>query len=301
MTHRVLSDNLVSLILSATSTFQSEVFQLDGTDSGTVLEQAHNVLFVDFTTSCRESVLLVGRFCAFVRAVITSATSGQVRNLDDFEAHHVTDRTTLRVNQSRIVRSVRHQSRQNRRVHVRGGVERTVVSRDVVLGQSCTSDGQLCDNRLAQFDRVSQVSLQTNFQQGRFAQTSDVLVDGIREVNQTSQLGQYRTISSHRQRFTNLRGVLGANVIVVHRVFDVVNQHVSGQQAINVNGLLGVLDVFTFVIQRLARLQVSSLGAANHRELCGLTGADLTLHVTVSGHRGTSECGQDFTAEYFQE
>ena len=88
---------------------------------------------------------------------------------------------------------------------------------------------------------------------------------------------------------------------MVHRVFDVVNQHVRSQQAINVNGLLSVLDVFTFVIQRLARLQVSGLGATNHRELCGLTGADLTLHVTVGGHRGTSECGQDFTAEYFQE
>ncbi|WWD14995.1 hypothetical protein CPL00374_CDS0043 [Klebsiella phage Keithsmous] len=303
MTHRVLSDNLVSLIVRTTSALQSQVFQLDRTNRRAVLEQAHNVIQSNLNGSAgsrRESVLLASRS---VLTVITSTTSSQVRNLNHFEAHHVTDSAALRVNQCLIVCSVRHQSSQNRRVVIRSGVESTVSSRNVVLGQSRTSNGQLSDNRFTQLNRVSQVARGrlNQSQNCRLTETLNVLIGGVRQVNQTSQFSQYSTVSRHRQRFTQLCGVLSANVVVVHRVLNVVNQNVRSQQAINVDYLLGVFDILTFVIEVLTRFQVSSFGATNHRELCGLTRSNRAQHVTRHGHGGAGESRQDFTAEHFKE
>ncbi|MNV72982.1 hypothetical protein D3C71_1661050 [compost metagenome] len=88
---------------------------------------------------------------------------------------------------------------------------------------------------------------------------------------------------------------------MIHCIFDVVDQNVGGQQAVDGDHLLGMLDVFTLVIEVLTRCQVVTLGATHYREGSGLAVLNGADHMLVHGHRAAHESSQDFATEDLQE
>ena len=80
-----------------------------------------------------------------------------------------------------------------------------VVYPIIVDGESIGSVILLSKEPNSQMTEVEQKVVQSAVSFLSTQMEIDVLVDGISEFNQTSQLSQNRTISRHRQRFTNLR------------------------------------------------------------------------------------------------
>ena len=80
----------------------------------------------------------------------------------------------------------------------------------------------------------------------------------------------------------------------------VVDKRISRQKTIELDNTLILLDVLTKVIKVLTCLQVMSLRATEHRELCRLTGRNRAFHDTPRGYGSALKGGKRLTTEYFQ-
>ena len=174
----------------------------------------------------------------------------------------------------------------------------SVSSRDIVLRHlSLSLQQNLIDSQTSLLIDTSYTTIQLNLDDTTLAITSNIL-SSVQSF--LSNLSQYRSVMGNSQSITQLSSIRRTEVIVCNKFIEVKNQSVSSQHTINLNDTLILLNVLTQVIKVLTSLEIMCLSATEHRELCGLTASNGTLHYSTSSYRSTLKCSQSFTTEYLE-
>ena len=142
MPHRVLGNDLVSLIFCTTGTFHSQIAEFNSTDSRAM---EHNAL------KSRSGNLSVKRMFT------TNTRVNQIGCLNNGEPTDVLQFATIGVKQSLIVSRIRHQGTDNRRVTLRGQQAVAVSLRHPIVRESRTSLKKSLKDNITVGSRLSNI------------------------------------------------------------------------------------------------------------------------------------------------
>nr|DAV87798.1 MAG TPA: hypothetical protein [Caudoviricetes sp.] len=289
--HRVLRNDLVSLILSTTSTFHSKILQLNRTHSGAV---EHDTL--------KTRSLDLG-----IKSMLTINTLVQkMRNFNDFKAANRLELARIRVKESMVVSGIGHESLHHSRVAFRRKKTIAVTLRDVVLRHLGTSRKETLKDLIAIISFLRDSKTRNELKGLTRTENLVIIFTIVRNITilelsvlsgLIGKLIDNSAVSAHSESFTKLAGILDSNIVVVHRIVDIRDKAVSRKETVDSNDTFIVFHLLTLVIKGVTRSKILSTGTAHNSERSGLTMRDSTNLMTRHHNGGASKSSQNFTRE----
>nr|DAL83632.1 MAG TPA: hypothetical protein [Caudoviricetes sp.] len=274
VSHRVLRNDLVSLIFSTASTFHSKILQLNRTNSGAVEHDTLKTRSLDLSV---ESMLAI------------NTVIQEVRNFNDFKAANRLELTRVRVKESVVVSGIGHESLHHSRVTFRREKAIAVTLRDIVLRHLSTSRKETLKDLIAIRSFLRNIKTRNEFKgltRTENLVSARTIVGNITILERSvlsgliGKLIDNSTVSAHSESFTKLTGILNSNVIMVHRIVDIRDKAVSRKETVNGDDTFIVFHLLTLVIKGVTRSKILSTGTTHHSERGTLQ--CLTFHIDVT-------------------
>nr|DAG49649.1 MAG TPA: hypothetical protein [Caudoviricetes sp.] len=289
--HRVLGNDLVSLIFSTAGTFHSEILELHRTNSGTM---ENNALKLSGSVLCIKLMLAINTIVE------------EVRNFDHFKSANRLELARVRVKEGMIVSGIGHESLHHSRVAFRSQKAIAITLRDVVLRHLGTGGKKSLKNLIAILSFLRNIKTRSKLKGLTSTRNKVVILTIIGDIailglsvlsGLIGKLIDNSTVSTHSESFTELTGILDSNVVMVHRIVDIRDKAVSRKETIDSDDAFIVFHLLTLVIKGVARCKILSTGTAHNSERSTLTMRNRSNLMTRHHNGGASKSSQNFTRE----